>query len=149
MLYQVVPKTRKVIWPKHVKEHFPFAAVAERHKQAVQKVFDTFSAIVQLPLSICTADNQRHSRLKKQRLGEFRRRRRRCRRYSSRRIVLLGFLSSDSTDETLYFLNGIQFYVTRNLGVSIGYISCCFTLDISFGMEVKFVFEICLDSYSS
>jgi hypothetical protein len=68
---------------------------------------------------------------------------------SCERVVLLGLLSSSSTDETLYVWNGTQFYVTLNLVVSIGYFSCCFTLDTSFGMEVKFGFEICLDSYSS
>jgi hypothetical protein len=38
----------------------------------VQKVFDTFSAIVQLPLLICVTHDQRHGRLEKQRLREFR-----------------------------------------------------------------------------
>jgi hypothetical protein len=53
-------------------ENFPFAAVAERHSQPIQKVFDTFSAIIQLPLLRSAADNRRHGELAKTRMKEFR-----------------------------------------------------------------------------
>jgi hypothetical protein len=53
-------------------ENFPFAAVAERHKQPIQKVFDTFSAIIQLPLLRSAADNRRHGDLAKTRMKDFR-----------------------------------------------------------------------------
>lgn len=53
-------------------ENFPFAAVAERHKQPIQKVFDAFSAIIQLPLLRSVADNRRHGDVAKTRMKEFR-----------------------------------------------------------------------------
>ena len=53
-------------------ENFPFAAVAERHNQPIQKVFDAFSAVIQLPLLRSAADNRRHGELAKTRMKEFR-----------------------------------------------------------------------------
>lgn len=52
--------------------NFPFAAVAERHQTPIQKVFDTFSAIIQLPLLRSASDNRRHGSLGKHRMKEFR-----------------------------------------------------------------------------
>lgn len=46
--------------------------MAQRHKQPIQKVFDTFSAIIQLPLLRSAADNRRHGDLAKTRMKEFR-----------------------------------------------------------------------------
>ncbi|KAK2629566.1 hypothetical protein QTJ16_000386 [Diplocarpon rosae] len=53
-------------------EMFPFAAVAERHDVAIQKVFDTFSAIIQLPLLRNADDRRRHGSLGKRRNKEYR-----------------------------------------------------------------------------
>ncbi|KAI9050565.1 hypothetical protein LZ554_005726 [Drepanopeziza brunnea f. sp. 'monogermtubi'] len=53
-------------------EMFPFAAVAERHDVAIQKVFDTFSAIIQLPLLRNADDRRRHGSLGKRRTKEYR-----------------------------------------------------------------------------
>lgn len=51
---------------------FPFAAVAERHEVPIQKVFDTFSAIIQLPLLRNADDRRRHGSLGKRRTKEYR-----------------------------------------------------------------------------
>lgn len=53
-------------------EMFPFEAVAERHDVAIQKVFDTFSAIIQLPLLRNADDRRRHGSLGKRRTKEYR-----------------------------------------------------------------------------
>ncbi|KAH7317751.1 hypothetical protein BKA65DRAFT_107587 [Rhexocercosporidium sp. MPI-PUGE-AT-0058] len=53
-------------------ELFPFAEVAERHEVPIQKVFDTFSAIVQLPLLRNADDRRRHGSLGKRRMKEYR-----------------------------------------------------------------------------
>ncbi|KAH7386347.1 hypothetical protein BKA64DRAFT_141162 [Cadophora sp. MPI-SDFR-AT-0126] len=53
-------------------ELFPFAEVAERHEVPIQKVFDTFSAIIQLPLLRNADDRRRHGSLAKRRLKEYR-----------------------------------------------------------------------------
>jgi len=53
-------------------EVFPFAEVAERHRVALQKVFDTFSAIIQLPLLRNADDRRRHGSLGKRRVKEYR-----------------------------------------------------------------------------
>jgi hypothetical protein len=53
-------------------EMFPFAAVAERHNQLIQKVFDTFSAIIQPPLLRNADDKRRHGSLGKRRVKEYR-----------------------------------------------------------------------------
>ncbi len=52
-------------------ELFPFAAVAERHKVPINKVFDTFSAIIQLPLLRNADDRRRHGSLGKLRVKEY------------------------------------------------------------------------------
>ena len=52
-------------------ENFPFAAIAERHKLPIQKVFDTFSAIIQLPLLRSADDKRRHGSLGKGRMKEY------------------------------------------------------------------------------
>jgi hypothetical protein len=52
-------------------ENFPFAAVAERHQVPIQRVFDTFSAIIQLPLLRSASDDRRHGSLGKRRMSEF------------------------------------------------------------------------------
>ncbi len=51
---------------------FPFATVAERHEVPMQKVFDTFSAIIQLPLLRNADDRRRHGSLGKRRTKEYR-----------------------------------------------------------------------------
>lgn len=53
-------------------ELFPFAEVAERHEVPIQKVFDTFSAIIQLPLLRNADDRRRHGSLGKRRMKEYR-----------------------------------------------------------------------------
>ncbi|KAE9370773.1 hypothetical protein N431DRAFT_427133 [Stipitochalara longipes BDJ] len=51
---------------------FPFAEVAERHSVPIKRVFDTFSAIIQLPLLRNADDRRRHGSLGKQRMREYR-----------------------------------------------------------------------------
>ncbi|PMD25788.1 hypothetical protein NA56DRAFT_655219 [Hyaloscypha hepaticicola] len=51
---------------------FPFAEVADRHSVPIKKVFDTFSAIIQLPLLGNADDRRRHGSLGKQRMREYR-----------------------------------------------------------------------------
>ncbi|CZR64084.1 uncharacterized protein PAC_13981 [Phialocephala subalpina] len=51
---------------------FPFTLIAERHSVPLQKVFDTFSAIIQLPLLRNADDRRRHGSLGKRRTKEFR-----------------------------------------------------------------------------
>ncbi|TAQ86362.1 hypothetical protein B7494_g5310 [Chlorociboria aeruginascens] len=53
-------------------EVFPFALLAERHNKPIQKIFDTFSAIIQLPLLRQAADNRRHGQLGTERMRGFR-----------------------------------------------------------------------------
>ncbi|KAA8569890.1 hypothetical protein EYC84_002233 [Monilinia fructicola] len=53
-------------------ETFPFAAVAARHNKPIQKVFDTFSAIIQLPLLKQAADGRRHGPLGSERMRQYR-----------------------------------------------------------------------------
>lgn len=51
---------------------FPFARIAERHNQPVKKVFDAFSAVIQIPLLQCAADRRRNGKLGTARLKKFR-----------------------------------------------------------------------------
>ena len=51
---------------------FPFAEIAERHNVPTKRVFDTFSAIIQLPLLRNADDRRRHGSLSKQRMREYR-----------------------------------------------------------------------------
>ncbi|TGO81574.1 hypothetical protein BPOR_1098g00010 [Botrytis porri] len=51
---------------------FPFAVVAARHNKPIQKVFDTFSAIIQLPLLKQAADGRRHGPLGSERMRMYR-----------------------------------------------------------------------------
>ncbi|KAG4439630.1 hypothetical protein IFR05_004879 [Cadophora sp. M221] len=53
-------------------ELFPFAKVAERHEVPIQKVYDTFSAIIQLPLLRNADDRRRNGSLGKRRMKEYR-----------------------------------------------------------------------------
>ncbi|KAJ8067929.1 hypothetical protein OCU04_003512 [Sclerotinia nivalis] len=53
-------------------ETFPFAVVAARHNKPTQKVFDTYSAIIQLPLLKQAADGRRHSPLGSERMRQYR-----------------------------------------------------------------------------
>ncbi|CAG8957341.1 hypothetical protein HYFRA_00010766 [Hymenoscyphus fraxineus] len=53
-------------------EVFPFALVAERHNKPIQKVFDAFAAIIQLPLLRNADDKRRHGSLGKRRMKEYR-----------------------------------------------------------------------------
>jgi len=53
-------------------DNFPFALVAKRHNQPIQKVFDTFSAIIQLPLLRSAVDARRSGKLGSERMKEFR-----------------------------------------------------------------------------
>lgn len=52
---------------------FPFAAIAKRHNQPVQKVFDIFSAVIQIPLLQSATDARRTGNLGSTRMKEFRR----------------------------------------------------------------------------
>jgi len=51
---------------------FPFARIAERHNQPVKKVFDAFSAVIQIPLLQCAADRRRNGKLGIARMKDFR-----------------------------------------------------------------------------
>lgn len=51
---------------------FPFALIAKRHNQPIQKVFDTFSAAIQLPLLRSVVDARRPGKLGSLRMKEFR-----------------------------------------------------------------------------
>ncbi|KAL2065523.1 hypothetical protein VTL71DRAFT_3193 [Oculimacula yallundae] len=53
-------------------ELLPFAELAERHEVPIQKVFDAFSAIIQLPLLRNADDRRRHGSLGKRRMKEYR-----------------------------------------------------------------------------
>jgi hypothetical protein len=53
-------------------DNFPFALVAKRHNQPIQKVFDTFSAVIQLPLLRSAVDARRPGKLGSARMKEFR-----------------------------------------------------------------------------
>jgi hypothetical protein len=52
--------------------NFPFAFIAKRHNQPIQKVFDTFSAVIQLPLLRSVVDARRPGKLGSARMKEFR-----------------------------------------------------------------------------
>ena len=64
--------TRIVDIAETCQELFPFAEVAERHTVPIKKVFDTFSAIIQLPLLRSSDDKRRHGSLAKRRMKEYR-----------------------------------------------------------------------------
>ncbi|QSZ32361.1 hypothetical protein DSL72_001935 [Monilinia vaccinii-corymbosi] len=77
------PPKQQALAPKHSpnliidiaqtsQETFPFAAVAARHNKPIQKVFDTFSAIIQLPLLKQAADGRRHGPLGSERMRQYR-----------------------------------------------------------------------------
>jgi len=53
-------------------DNFPFALIAKRHNQPIQKVFDTFSAVIQLPLLRSAVDARRPGKLGSLRMKEFR-----------------------------------------------------------------------------
>lgn len=53
-------------------ELFPFSVIAERHNVPPQKVFDTFSAIIQLPLLRRADDKRHHGSLGRQRVMGYR-----------------------------------------------------------------------------
>lgn len=50
---------------------FPWEEVAQRHNVSRQKVVETFSAVVQLPLLRCTTDKRRHGNLATSRLRQY------------------------------------------------------------------------------
>lgn len=50
---------------------FPWEEVAKRHGVSRNKVVETFSAIIQLPLLRCTTDKKRHGKLATSRLREY------------------------------------------------------------------------------
>lgn len=50
---------------------FPWEEVAQRHNVPRQKVVETFSAVVQLPLLRCTTDKRRHGNLATSRLRQY------------------------------------------------------------------------------
>ncbi|KAI1351515.1 hypothetical protein F5Y01DRAFT_121645 [Xylaria sp. FL0043] len=52
-------------------EKFPFAEVATRHNVPVDKVFDVFAAIIQVPLLRCPTDRRRAGRLATARIKEY------------------------------------------------------------------------------
>ncbi|RYP25198.1 hypothetical protein DL765_000079 [Monosporascus sp. GIB2] len=52
-------------------EKFPFEEVAQRHNVPVEKVFDVFAAIIQVPLLRCPTDRRRPGRLATSRIREY------------------------------------------------------------------------------
>ncbi|KAI2469354.1 hypothetical protein F4781DRAFT_220174 [Annulohypoxylon bovei var. microspora] len=52
-------------------EKFPFEEVAKRHNVPVEKVFDVFAAIIQVPLLRCPTDRRRAGRLATSRVKEY------------------------------------------------------------------------------
>ncbi|KAI1268846.1 hypothetical protein F5Y18DRAFT_169499 [Xylariaceae sp. FL1019] len=52
-------------------EKFPFEEVAKRHNAPVEKVFDVFAAIIQVPLLRCPTDRRRAGRLATARVKEY------------------------------------------------------------------------------
>lgn len=52
-------------------DSFPWEEVAQRHNVSRQKVVETFSAVVQLPLLRCTTDKRRHGNLATSRLRQY------------------------------------------------------------------------------
>ncbi|KAI1386318.1 uncharacterized protein F4822DRAFT_312292 [Hypoxylon trugodes] len=52
-------------------EKFPFAEVAKRHDVPVEKVFDIFAAIIQVPLLRCPTDRRRAGKLATARVKEY------------------------------------------------------------------------------
>ncbi|KAI0184288.1 hypothetical protein EV127DRAFT_444579 [Xylaria flabelliformis] len=52
-------------------EKFPFQEVANRHKVSIDKVFDVFAAIIQVPLLRCPTDRRRAGRLATARIKEY------------------------------------------------------------------------------
>jgi hypothetical protein len=52
-------------------EKFPFEEVAKRHNVPVDKVFDIFAAIIQVPLLRCPTDRRRPGRLATARIKEY------------------------------------------------------------------------------
>lgn len=52
-------------------DRFPWEEVAKRHGVPRNKVVETFSAIIQLPLLRCTTDRKRHGKLATSRLREY------------------------------------------------------------------------------
>ncbi|KAI0870790.1 hypothetical protein GGS24DRAFT_90216 [Hypoxylon argillaceum] len=54
-------------------EKFPFEQVAKRHNVPVDKVFDVFAAIIQVPLLRCPTDRRRPGRLATARIKEYNR----------------------------------------------------------------------------
>ncbi|KAI0553317.1 hypothetical protein F4679DRAFT_530746 [Xylaria curta] len=52
-------------------ERFPFEEVAKRHNVPVDKVFDVFAAIIQVPLLRCPTDRRRAGRLATARIKEY------------------------------------------------------------------------------
>ncbi|KAI2607431.1 uncharacterized protein GGS25DRAFT_333553 [Hypoxylon fragiforme] len=52
-------------------ERFPFEEVAKRHNVPVEKVFDVFAAIIQVPLLRCPTDRRRAGRLATTRVKEY------------------------------------------------------------------------------
>ncbi|KAK7750303.1 hypothetical protein SLS62_007710 [Diatrype stigma] len=52
-------------------ERFPFEEVARRHNAPVDKVFDVFAAIIQVPLLRCPTDRRRAGKLATQRIREY------------------------------------------------------------------------------
>ncbi|RYP71814.1 hypothetical protein DL769_004620 [Monosporascus sp. CRB-8-3] len=52
-------------------EKFPFEEVAQRHNVPVEKVFDVFAAIIQVPLLRCPTDRRRPGKLATSRIREY------------------------------------------------------------------------------
>ncbi|KAI1377512.1 hypothetical protein F4677DRAFT_414642 [Hypoxylon crocopeplum] len=64
-------------------EKFPFEEVAKRHNVPVEKVFDVFAAIIQVPLLRCPTDRRRAGRLATSRVKEYARAKRAIQENSS------------------------------------------------------------------
>ncbi|KAK5634461.1 hypothetical protein RRF57_010174 [Xylaria bambusicola] len=52
-------------------EKFPFEEVAKRHNVTINKVFDIFAAIIQVPLLRCPKDRRRQGKLATERMKEY------------------------------------------------------------------------------
>lgn len=97
---QYLPQTSSIVdIAETCQRNLPFALIAERHNQPIQKVFDTFSAIIQLPL-LRHVDNRRHGSLGKRRMKEFRDAKKAMERAQeeSRRVVYNAGGSNDNSN---------------------------------------------------
>ncbi|KAI0848263.1 hypothetical protein F5Y00DRAFT_238676 [Daldinia vernicosa] len=75
-------------------EKFPFEDVAKRHNVSVEKVFDVFAAIIQVPLLRCPTDRRRAGKLATTRVKEYTKAKKAIQEASNQN-------GSDSTDQVV------------------------------------------------